>query len=227
MAGAALVSAAFGLGLVVVASGSEIADIGHPMVNIATFGSAGAALGLVATARIGRSPAIDATARARGATLVGSVFGTAVGLAVSMPALAWVLDRIDGGVQIYPGLPEWRDPRIGDAGEALGTIVGTGMSGVFLGLLLGMALVAMRRRVTSSDRPVRVIASAYAVMTAGLLLLPEGPRTFGNTGVVAVGLLGIAVLIALLTVRFSNWLEPSALGVGREHGVVSGWSGSR
>lgn len=209
--GSALVGAPVGLAFVVLVGGSEILDVGNPVVNLLTFGSAGAAFGAVAAWRVVRRPGRGA---ARGAIVIGSVGASALALALTTPALAWVLDRIDGGTQVHPKLPGLRDPRIESLGDVLFGALGSLLGGAFAGLALAGVLILGRRIVVASRRPVLTIGGALAALGALTLLIPDGPRDAGNTAVIALGMAAMAVAAGWLVVRISEWFDPDVWGAG-------------
>lgn len=207
--GAALVSGPVALGLVVLGSGSEIADIGQPVVNVITFGSSGAALGAVAAWRAGQPSNRAERARSAGAIVIGSVAATALVAAVSTPVVGWVLDRLDGGSRVHPALPNLRDPRVESLGEALGAAAGALLSGALVGVVVAGVVIAARRMRVATARPGLVIGAVMLVLGGLGLLLPEGPRTLGNTAVIAVAMAASALAAAWLLLRISRWFDPA------------------
>jgi hypothetical protein len=55
-----------------------------------------------------------------------------------------------------------------------------------------------------------VVAIGILIAGVGLLtlLIPDGPRTTGNTVAVATGVVVTAVLVSIVSVRISRWFEP-------------------
>ena len=205
--GAALVGAGLALSFVVLVGGSEIVDIGVPAVNVLTFGASGAALGATAAWRVA-SRAEGVAGAGVGAVLVGTVAATAVVSALTTPPIAWIMDRLDGGTAVHPALPTLRDPRIESLGDIVGGALGALLGGVFVGMALAGVLILARRWVTASGRPVLAIGAIIAVLGGLTLLIPDGPRTTGNTAVIAVGIVVTAAAISSLVVRISRWFQP-------------------
>ena len=211
--GATAAGALLGLFFVLAVAGSEITDVGDTAVNLVTFGASGAAFGATTAWAAGRRREIDVPAHSvRGAIVAGTVAATALVSAVGSPITAWILDRFDGGTPVHPQLPTLRDPRVEGLGDLLGGALGGLIGGAFLGLALAGLLLLVRRWVVATDRPVATIGVLLAVLGGLTLLIPNGPRTTGNTAIVAAGIAVMAIAIAWSAVRFSRWFQPDVWG---------------
>ena len=208
VAGAALAGAPLGLALVMLIGGSEIFELGNPMANFLTFGCSGAAFGSITAWRVERRRVESAARPGNGAIVIGTVAATALVSALMAPVTAWVLDRFDGGTRVHPALPTLRDPRVDGLADLIGGAFGALVGGIFIGLALAGILIVVRRYVVASGHPVVAIGILIAGVGLLTLLIPDGPRTTGNTVAVATGVVVTAVLVSIVSVRISRWFEP-------------------